>query len=79
MLREDAPLYHNAMCNGTEENFNFCQLPYPSSLTSCPSIGAVTCTEGLCSISVFPGQHTYLKQDGPPSLTLEHQRKWVEI
>ena len=46
MLLRDAPLYHDAMCSGTEDSFTFCQLPYPNPLTSCPSIGAVTCTEG---------------------------------
>ena len=46
----DAPIYRYSMCDGTEYNFNRCQLPRPDSNSACPSLGTVNCTEGIIRI-----------------------------
>ena len=46
LIPEDAPIYRYSMCNGTEYNFNRCQLPRSDSNSTCPSIGTINCTEG---------------------------------
>ena len=46
----DAPIYRYSMCDGTEYNFNRCQLPRPDSNSACPSLGTVNCTEGITNI-----------------------------
>ena len=47
VIPTDAPIYRYSMCNGTENNFRGCQLPRSDSGSTCPSIGAVNCTEGM--------------------------------
>ena len=47
LIPEDAPIYRYSMCNGTEYNFNRCQLPKSDYNSTCPSIGVVNCTEGV--------------------------------
>ena len=51
LVPEDAPTYRYSMCNGTEYDFNQCQLPRSDSNSVCPSIGIVNCTEGTMIIS----------------------------
>ena len=43
----DIPVYHNSMCNGTEADFNDCQLPTSDSNSSCASVGTVQCAQGI--------------------------------
>ena len=49
------PIYYNSMCNGTEYNFDDCQLPRLDSNSTCAAVGTVNCTEG---------SYTYLKLMG---------------
>ena len=52
MVFDNAPIYRYSMCNGTEYNFNECQLPIPDSDSMCTSFATVDCTEGLHNIPV---------------------------
>ena len=52
MVFDNALVYRYSMCNGTEYNFNECQLPIPDSDSMCPSFATVDCTEGLHNIPV---------------------------
>ena len=53
MVFGDVPVYRYSMCNGTEYNFNECQLPIPDADFTCPSFAAVNCTEGLIIMSLL--------------------------
>ena len=53
MVFGDAPVYRYSMCNGTEYNFNECQLPIPDVGFTCPSFATVNCTEGLIITSLL--------------------------
>ena len=46
LVPQDVPIYRYSMCNGTENRFNKCQLPRSDNST-CPSIAAVNCSEGI--------------------------------
>ena len=53
MVFGDAPVYRYSMCNGTEYNFNECQLPIPDLGSTCPSFATVNCTEGLITTATL--------------------------
>jgi hypothetical protein len=53
MVFDNAPVYRNSMCNGTEYVFDMCQLPVPDSDSMCSSFATVNCAEGLHSMDFY--------------------------